>query len=87
MSDNSLPVQEKPEREFNAAPLLALAVLAAAVVAFVVQNSDSYPVKWLMFDGKAPTWLVIVASAVAGAILERLTVWTIKRRRRSVQRV
>jgi uncharacterized integral membrane protein len=87
MTDTPVPAPEKPEREFNAAPLLALAVLAAAIVAFILQNSDSYPVKWLMFDGKAPTWLVIVVSAVAGAILERLAVWTIKRRRRSVQRV
>ena len=87
MTDDSVPVQEKPEREFNAAPLLALAVLAAAIVAFVVQNADSYPVEWLMFEGKAPTWLVIVVSAVAGAILERLAVWTIKRRRRTVQRI
>jgi uncharacterized integral membrane protein len=87
MSDNSLPLPEKPEREFNAAPLLALAVLAAAIVAFVVQNGDSNQVEWLMFEGKAPTWLVIVVSAVAGAILERLTVWAIKRRRRTVQRI
>jgi uncharacterized integral membrane protein len=87
MTDTPVPAPEKPQREFNAAPLLALAVLAAATVAFVVQNSKSQPIEWLMFEGKAPTWLVIVASAVAGAILERLAVWTIKRRRRAVQRI
>ncbi len=87
MTDNQTPLPEKPERTFNAAPLLALAILVAAVVAFIVQNSDSYPVKWLMFDGKAPTWLVIVVSAAAGAVLERLVVWTIRHRRRAEQRV
>lgn len=87
MTDNPLPVPEKPERNFNAAPLLALAVLAAAIVAFVVQNSDSYPVKWLMLDGKAPTWLVIVISFAAGAVIELLLTWTIRHRRRVNQRV
>ena len=87
MTDNSVPVQEQEPRSFNAAPLLALAILAAAIVAFVVQNADSYPVEWLMFEGEAPTWLVIVVSAVAGAILERLVVWTIKHRRRTVRRI
>ena len=85
MTDTPVPAPEKPQREFNAAPLLALAVLAAATVAFVVQNSDSYPVKWLMFDGKAPTWLVIVISAAAGAVIERLAVWAIRRRRHANQ--
>ncbi len=34
MTDTPVPAPEKPQREFNAAPLLALAVLAAAIVAF-----------------------------------------------------
>ncbi len=87
MTDTSLPLPEKPKRTVNAAPLLALAILVAAIVAFVLQNSDSHAVKWLMFDGSAPTWLVIVISAVAGALVERLVVWTIRHRHRSDQHV
>ena len=81
MTDNPLPTPTTAQRNVNLAPLGAVVLLAAAIFAFVVQNSDSQPVKWLFFDGSAATWLVIVISAVAGAALERLVVWTVHRRR------
>jgi uncharacterized integral membrane protein len=49
--------------------------------AFIVQNTDSTPVTWLIFTGTAPVWVVIVLAAVAGAVLSELGGYLIRRRR------
>lgn len=61
---------------------VAAALLAAALVAFVVQNTDSTPVSWFFIDRSAPLWLIIVVSAVAGAVLSEILGWIVRRRRR-----
>ncbi len=60
---------------------VAAALVAAALVAFVVQNTDSTPVQWFFIDRSAPLWLIIVVSAVAGAVLSEILGWIIRRRR------
>ena len=60
--------------------LLILALLAGGLAAFIVQNTDSTPVTWLVFERSAPLWLVIIASAVAGAVLSELVGWSMRRR-------
>ena len=69
------------------AALVTLQVLVAALVAvglaaFIVQNTDSTPVTWLVFDGSAPLWIVILAAAVAGAVLSEFGGWMLRRRKR-----
>ena len=59
-----------------------MGLLAAALAAFVVQNTDSTPVTWLVFERSAPLWVVIIASAVAGAALSEAAGWAMRRRRR-----
>ena len=61
--------------------LLAVAIVAAGLGAFIVQNTDSTPVTWLIFTGTAPVWVVIVLAAVAGAVLSELGGYLIRRRR------
>jgi len=61
--------------------LLAVATVAAGLGAFIVQNTDSTPVTWLVFTGTAPLWVVIVLAAVAGAVLSELGGYLIRRRR------
>ncbi len=61
--------------------LVLLALVVAGFGAFVVQNTDSAEVTWLMFEGDAALWLVMVASAVAGAVLVLLTGVLLRRRR------
>ncbi|MEM8708567.1 MAG: lipopolysaccharide assembly protein LapA domain-containing protein [Actinomycetota bacterium] len=64
------------------ARLIVVALVAVGLVAFVVQNTDSTPVTWLMFEGSAPLWVVIVAAAVAGAVLSELGGYLMRRRKR-----
>jgi len=60
---------------------VAAALVAVALVAFVVQNTDSTPFQWFFIDRSAPLWLIIVVSAVAGAVLSEILGWIIRRRR------
>lgn len=60
---------------------IGAALVAVALIAFVVQNTDSTPVQWFFVDRSAPLWLIIVISAVAGAVLSEILGWIIRRRR------
>lgn len=61
--------------------VVLLGLVIAGFGAFVVQNTDSAEVSWLVFDGDAALWLVMLASAVAGAVLTLLTGVLLRRRR------
>ncbi len=60
---------------------IGAAAVAVALIAFVVQNTDNTPVRWFFIDRSAPLWLIIVISAVAGALLSEILAWIIRRRR------
>ena len=40
-----------------------------ALIVFILQNTDDVPVSFLFWDFTWPLWLVIVASALLGAIV------------------
>lgn len=80
MNDEA-PVEEAKEST-GLGTVISAAVLAVAMIAFVVQNRVETDVTWLFLDGKWPVWLVIVVSAVAGAVLSEILGWLIRRRRR-----
>lgn len=63
-------------------PLLVAVVLVVVLGVFVVQNTESTEVTWLVFDRAAPLWLVILIAAVAGALLTEVAGWLMRRRRR-----
>lgn len=65
------------------ARLIVLGLVVAGLAAFILQNTVSTPVTWLVFEGSAPLWLVIIASAVAGAVLSELVGWLMRRRKRA----
>ena len=71
----------QPRSKAALAKFVCAALVAVALVAFVVQNTDSTPVRWMFIDRSAPLWLIIVASAVAGAVLSEILGWIIRRRR------
>ncbi len=81
MSDEEL-IEESGGRGPSPVKLVFVAVVAVGMAAFIVQNTDDAPVSWLMFDGSAPVWMVIVISAVAGAVLSEALGWAIRRSRR-----
>ena len=69
------------EQRRVSAGLVALAVAGAALVVFMVQNPDRVRVEFLAWDLNLALWLLVLASAAAGAL-----VWSgisaLRRRRR-----
>ncbi len=57
------------------------AVVAVALILLIAQNSESQEVEWLMFSGEAPVWILMLISAVAGAILVPLVAAMFRSRR------
>jgi uncharacterized integral membrane protein len=80
MADERERRETEPRREIGG--LIALAVVAAGLIAFIVQNTRRTRVEWLFWDVRAPLWVVIAATALAGAVLVRLAGWLLARRRR-----
>lgn len=80
MSDET-ELRAEPERRSRAG-LIAFALVVVALVVFVVQNTPDVEVTWLVFDATAPLWLVIIVSAVAGALLSEIAAFAIRRSRR-----
>ncbi|MCQ3813132.1 MAG: LapA family protein [Acidimicrobiia bacterium] len=72
---------EKQMTTKGLARFIGAALVAVALIAFVVQNTDSTPVQWFFIDRSAPLWLIIVISAVAGAVLSEIVGWILRRRR------
>lgn len=75
---------EEPERS---GPRITPQVVVIGVVGvllglFVVQNTDRERVEWLVFDATAPLWLILVLTAVAGAVLGQAVAAAARRRRR-----
>jgi len=62
-------------------PVIA-ALIAVALGALIVQNTDSTPVQWLWFHRTAPLWIVIFSAALAGAVLSEALAWVLRRARR-----
>ncbi len=81
MSDEILDGESSAKKRGGRERLLAVAIVAAGLGAFVVQNTDSTPVTWLIFSGSAPLWVVIVLAAAAGAVLSELGGYLIRRRK------
>ncbi len=73
---------EQVSKRSLAGPVLA-ALVAAALALFIIQNTDSTPVKWLWIDGSAPLWMVIFGAALAGAVLSEVLGWIVRRARKS----
>lgn len=78
MSDKA---KSQPPARTAIGKFIGAALVALALIAFVVQNTDSTPVQWFFIDRSAPLWLIIVVSAVAGATLSEILGWIIRRRK------
>ncbi|MFN8187208.1 MAG: hypothetical protein U0R69_09015 [Gaiellales bacterium] len=53
--------------------LIVLAVVA--VIWFIAANTKQVSVQWFVVETTSPLFLVIVLSAVLGAVIDRLLVW------------
>lgn len=62
--------------------LIVAALAVAAIVAFVLQNTENVAIEWLFFSGDWALWLVIVITIVLTLIAERLVTFALRHRRR-----
>jgi len=78
-----MPDEQKsqPAARTGIGKFIGAVLVAVALIAFVVQNTDSTPFQWFFIERTAPLWLIIVISAVAGAILSEIFGWIVRRRR------
>lgn len=65
--------------------MIVLSVLAVILIVFLAQNTDSVPIEFLVWDGEAPLFVVVLGSVAAAAFLT-LGVSGVWRRRRRRQR-
>jgi uncharacterized integral membrane protein len=69
----STPERQPKERALASKTIAALAV-AALLIAFGVSNDNDVPIDWLVGTTDTPLIVVILVSAVLGAILGAVTV-------------
>ncbi|MGK2930638.1 MAG: DUF1049 domain-containing protein [Acidimicrobiales bacterium] len=58
------------------------ALLAAAVLVFVFQNTDSTEVTWLVFEFRQPLWVLLLVTAALTLVAAELLGAARRRRRR-----
>ena len=63
------------------AAIVASIVFILAVI-FIVQNTETLMVEFLMFDIEMPLWLLMVMMLVAGALIGQAAVWYRARNKR-----
>ncbi len=61
------------------AGVVGLGLAAAALLAFVVQNTEDATFNWLMIEITMPLWLALVIAAVLGAVIANLGGWMLRR--------
>jgi uncharacterized integral membrane protein len=75
----------QPDRRWLSGGAVASLVGVALLLIFMIQNADSVPLDFFFWDFELPLWLVILGSAILGAL-----VWfglgVIRRHRRRVER-
>lgn len=61
--------------------LVLAALLGAALVIFIVQNTESQSVSWLSFEINLAMWIIVLGSAAIGALLSTMARMLLRRRR------
>jgi uncharacterized integral membrane protein len=65
------PSARGAEKKGGVSPALIVGlVVLAALLIFIFQNTDDVEVSFLFFDFSAPLWLILLAVAVLGGLLD-----------------
>jgi uncharacterized integral membrane protein len=76
---------DQPDESGLRAPsfkLIALLLVVVGLAIFFFQNGQDANVEFLWTDGQWPVWTVIGVSVLAGAALDRLLSWQLRRAKR-----
>ena len=57
------------------------ALIAASLVAFILQNTDKVRIEWFVWELDAPIWLVMLVTAAGAVVLARILLFVLRRRR------
>ena len=66
--------------------LVGMGVLGAALLAFIVQNTETVSFDWLFWSFEAPLWLVLVITALVAFVLGQFALMWRRHRRRKARR-
>jgi uncharacterized integral membrane protein len=66
--------------------LVFAGVLAAGLLAFIVQNTESVSFDWLFWSFEAPLWLVLLITAILAFVIGQLALMWRRHRRRKARR-
>ena len=78
MTDQTTTTTETGRR-FNTR-VVAVAVAAAVIVLFVVQNTDDVPVRFLWMEGNFPLFLLLLITVAMTLVLALGATWFVRRR-------
>lgn len=68
--DRVLRMADSPTQQGTSTPkIVAIVVLAGALLAFIVQNTNTVDLDWLMFGFSAPLWLMITLVGAVGFVI------------------
>lgn len=79
---SELPDDRSRLRGFLSVGVVAGLLLGAALTTFVVQNTESTEVKWLVFEFRQPLWVVLLVTAATTLVVTELLGAARRRRRR-----
>jgi uncharacterized integral membrane protein len=74
--------EASPRSHAGAAGFILGALLAAAVVLLIAQNTDTVSMDWLVFDLDGPLWMFIGLAFVAGLVAAPLLLGAFRHARR-----
>jgi uncharacterized integral membrane protein len=66
--------------------LIAAAIVGAAALVFILQNSEEVDVEWLGFQIRAPLFVIVILAGATAIGLRDLIGWTLRRRRSMAER-
>jgi uncharacterized integral membrane protein len=61
-------------------------VLAAALIAFIVQNTEDVSFDWLFWTFSAPLWLMLLVTSVVAFVIGQFALMWRRHRRRKARR-
>jgi uncharacterized integral membrane protein len=88
--DEGRPTEVVVERPRYLIALAVTAVVAILFLVFIFQNSEAVEVSWLWLDGEVTLWHILLLTAAASVVIERVGLYfarrSIRRRRDRARR-
>ena len=66
--------------------LVGMGVLGVALLAFILQNTESVSFDWLFWSFEAPLWIVLVITALVAFVLGQFALMWRRHKRRQARR-